>query len=338
VAGGLAALGPLSLAQGAARPAAAAPRFVFVILRGGMDGLTAVPAVGDPAFAEAGRAGQFAGEVPCRCTALSPCIRCCRNCTRCTAAASWPCCTRWACPTASAAHFDAQQVLESRRQPPARADHRLAGPRAGRRGGRSAPIKAVALETAVPLVLRGPVEVDTWAPSALPEPGPDLVARLETLYRTTPAGARPWLRARSLRAEPGMAGTNRRPAGPPGRTGAGAQGGEFLQRGSQVAVLETGRLGLARQPGRAGGAPPATCARWTPPWPPCTRPCWAAGLGSAAWCWWPPSSAARWHQRHPGHRPRQRRCGLRCWAAPCAAAGCWRTGPAWRRRTASRRS
>jgi uncharacterized protein (DUF1501 family) len=51
----------LSLAQAPA--AADAPRFVFVILRGGLDGLTAVPVVGDPAFAEArGALGQFAGD------------------------------------------------------------------------------------------------------------------------------------------------------------------------------------------------------------------------------------------------------------------------------------
>ena len=40
--------------------AADAPRFVFVILRGGLDGLTAVPVPGDPAFAEArGPLGRF---------------------------------------------------------------------------------------------------------------------------------------------------------------------------------------------------------------------------------------------------------------------------------------
>ena len=38
-------------------------RLVFVILRGGLDGLTAVPALGDPAFAEArGALGVFAAE------------------------------------------------------------------------------------------------------------------------------------------------------------------------------------------------------------------------------------------------------------------------------------
>ena len=43
----------LSLAAGSAAGTTAANRFVFLILRGGMDGLLAVPAIGDPAFAEA---------------------------------------------------------------------------------------------------------------------------------------------------------------------------------------------------------------------------------------------------------------------------------------------
>ena len=45
----------------AAAPAPSANRFVFVILRGGMDGLHAVPALGDPAWADArGSLAQFA--------------------------------------------------------------------------------------------------------------------------------------------------------------------------------------------------------------------------------------------------------------------------------------
>jgi uncharacterized protein (DUF1501 family) len=104
----------------------------------------------------------------------------------------------------------------------------------------------VALETAVPLVLRGPTEVDTWAPSALPEPSADLVTRLESMYRNDAALAQALARARGLRSEPGMADA------PPDMAGGNATGGrraavalatkaaEFLQRGSQVAVLEMG--------------------------------------------------------------------------------------------------
>jgi len=102
----------------------------------------------------------------------------------------------------------------------------------------------------VPLVLRGPAEVDTWAPSTLPEPAPDLVARLEVMYRGDPALAQALARARELRevarlgANPaldmqagGMAGLggNARNA-----VRLATKAAEFLQRGSQAAVLEMG--------------------------------------------------------------------------------------------------
>src|SRR3954447_26840397 len=58
-AGTLAPWSTLSFATGAG--SAGANRFVFVILRGGLDGLSAVPAIGDPSFAGArGALAQFA--------------------------------------------------------------------------------------------------------------------------------------------------------------------------------------------------------------------------------------------------------------------------------------
>ena len=64
---GLAPMMRLSLAStGGQHP----ERFVFVILRGGMDGLMAVPAPGDPAFAQAGPLlwnQQFLQSVAGRC-------------------------------------------------------------------------------------------------------------------------------------------------------------------------------------------------------------------------------------------------------------------------------
>ena len=231
----------LSLAQGAAT-ASAAPRFVFVILRGGMDGLTAVPAVGDPAFAEArGALGQFAGDPlplqgPFALHPLLPQLHALYG------RGEMAVLHAVGLPYRERSHYDAQQVLESGGSRPHEITTGWLGRALAARGSRLAPIKAVALETAVPLVLRGPVEVDTWAPSTLPEPGTDLVARLEMLYQADPALGQALARARSLRAEPGMA------DGLSGRAGAGrnaaqalaAKAAEFLQRGSQVAVLDMG--------------------------------------------------------------------------------------------------
>ena len=235
----------LAVAQGAS---AAGNRFVFVILRGGMDGLTAVPALGDPAFADArgalGRYEAFNAE-PLKLDgtfALHPLLPQMHAMYQQRELAVLH---AVGLPYRERSHFDAQQVLESGgARPYELATGWLGRALAGSAGG-GQPLKAVALDTAVPLVLRGPAEVDTWAPSALPEPGADLVARLEQLYRADPALSQALARARGLREEPGMAANMpRQPGGPAGQRAAvvalARKAADFLQRGSQVAVMDMG--------------------------------------------------------------------------------------------------
>ena len=245
-AGALAPWATLSVAQSQAVPADA-PRFVFVILRGGLDGLTSVPAIGDPQFAEArGPLGQFASpalplEGSSGLFALNPLLP---QLHAMYGRGELVVVHATGLPYRERSHFDAQQVLESGGTRP----YELATGWLARALATTGtqPMKAVALETAVPLVLRGPTEVDTWAPSTLPEPAQDLVARLEVMYRGDAALAQALARARGLRETPGMAAN---PAGMPGagggagpRAAAGlaTKAAEFLQRGSQVAVLEMG--------------------------------------------------------------------------------------------------
>lgn len=143
-------------------------------------------------------------------------------------------------PYRERSHFDAQQVLESGgTQPYQLSTGWLA------RALQSAGQRGLALNTAVPLLLRGAGEIDTWAPSALPEPSMDLVARLERLYAGDPALAQALARARGLRQDAEM--------GAMASSGMGATGGgrsaivatarkaaEFIAKpgGPQVAVLE----------------------------------------------------------------------------------------------------
>lgn len=226
-----------------------APRFVFVILRGGLDGLSAVPAIGDPAFAEArgplARFDAFDGGAARPLDgffALHPLLPQLhamhgRGELRVVHACGLPYRER--------SHFDAQNVLEHGGTRPhelatgwlARAlPHIAAGPR------------AVALDTAVPLVLRGAAGVDTWAPSSLPGPDADLVARLAALWQADPALATALARARGLREDPAMADAMAAPTagampGAGGRRGAiglAARAAEFLQGGATIAVLEMG--------------------------------------------------------------------------------------------------
>ncbi|HSW24934.1 MAG TPA: DUF1501 domain-containing protein, partial [Burkholderiaceae bacterium] len=101
--------------------------------------------------------------------------------------------------------------------------------------------------TAVPLLLRGPGQVDSWAPSVLPDPSPDLVVRVQRMYGTDAALAQALERARALRAEPAMSDAVEASA----MSGGGARNqavmlarraGEFLSLpdGPQAAVLEIG--------------------------------------------------------------------------------------------------
>ena len=238
----------LSIAAPAGAAGAENPRrFVFVILRGGLDGLTAVPAVGDPGFAEARGAlaqfGQFA-NAPLMLDgtfALHPVLTQMRAMY---GQGELAVVHATGLPYKERSHFDAQQVLESGGSRP----YELGTGWLGRALPGTA-LRAVALETAVPLVLRGPAAVDTWAPSVLPEPSADLVARLEVLYRGDTELALALARARGLRSDMADSASPGAAAGMGGMAPGGARNApvqlahkaaEFLQRGAQVAVLEIG--------------------------------------------------------------------------------------------------
>lgn len=235
-------LATLSFAAAAAPPRAAAPgnRLVLVVLRGGMDGLGAVPAPGDAAFAAA--RGALAGD-PAALRALQgpfalhPALEqlhamYVRGEALVVHAVGLPYRER--------SHFDAQQVLESGGTQPFQLS---TGWLARALAGQSA--RGLALNTAVPLVLRGPGEIDTWAPSAGPEPAADLVARLQRMYSGDAVLAQALERARNLRQEVEMPVGAMAGAAGGGRAAAVAlarRAAEFiaLPAGPQAAVLEFG--------------------------------------------------------------------------------------------------
>ena len=215
-------------------------RFVFVILRGGLDGLACVPAVGDPEFAPArGPLAQFASApLPLDSTfALHP------NLAQLHAMygrGELAVVHAVGLPYRDRSHFDAQQVLESGGVRPYEISSGWLGRAIGSSGA-----KGIALNTAVPLVLRGPATVDTWAPSALPDPSADLVARIERMYANDRTLATALERAKALHFDSTMAADMARGAGG-GRAGGfvvlAQRAAEFLAQpnGPQVAVLEVG--------------------------------------------------------------------------------------------------
>src|SRR5580765_3701778 len=241
---GAAALAPLSALSFAATSKPGEARFVFVILRGGLDGLYAVPAIGDPDFAAArGPLAQYE-QAPLTLSgpfALHP------NLAQLHAMygrGELAVLHAVGLPYRDRSHFDAQQVLESGGVRP----YELSTGWLGRALAASGS-KGLALNTTVPLVLRGRADVDTWAPSVLPDPSADLVARLERMYAGDPALATALERARQLRADTPAAMQDTAPAAMAGngpRPGAflalSRRAAEFLAQanGPQAAVLEIG--------------------------------------------------------------------------------------------------
>ncbi len=224
-------------------PAAGDRRFVFVILRGGLDALSAVPAIGDPAFAAA--RGALA-PAPGSALPLDGLFGLHPNLTQMHAMygrGELAVVHAVGLPYRQRSHFDAQQVLESGSARP----YELATGWLGRATSNSAS-SSLALATAVPLVLRGSGNVDTWAPSVLPEPGADLVARLGRMYADDPVLAGALERARALHLDSALPGAAMADAGMTNVPAAGGfvvlakRAAEFLVRagGPQVAVLELG--------------------------------------------------------------------------------------------------
>lgn len=242
-----AGLAPLASLAVASAPGSGDARFVFVLLRGGMDGLGAVPAPGDPAFAAARGvlANYGAPTLPLSDTfALHPSLQQLHALYDLGEAAVVH---AVGLPYRERSHFDAQQVLESGGSKPHEITSGWLGRALAATQGRG-----VAINTAVPLVLRGAEQIDSWAPSTLPEPSADLVARLEALYRNDPALGRALARARDLRASPEMAaggpmaagGNAMTPPAPPRNAALGLarKAAELLIQpgGARVAVIELG--------------------------------------------------------------------------------------------------
>lgn len=164
------------------------PRLVVVILRGGMDGLAAVAPYGDRHYESArhgialdkpGRAGGvleldgFFGLHPNLTNLHAMYGR--KELLVAHGVAS---------PYRERSHFDAQNVLELG----------LGAPHVAKQGwlSRALPLitpdkrdpeeYAIALGQSVPLILRGPQSVGSWAPDRIPDPDEDTWARIKALY------------------------------------------------------------------------------------------------------------------------------------------------------------
>jgi uncharacterized protein (DUF1501 family) len=164
-------------------------RFVFVLLRGALDGLSAVPPVGDPDYA--GLRGQIAlarsgdgAALPLEGPfALHPSLEFLH---RSYAAKELAVLHAVATPYRERSHFDAQNVLES-------GDMRPHGSTSGWMNRALTALPAgksreagVALGANVPLAMRGPAEVASWSPTKIAALDESTLARVTDLYAHDP--------------------------------------------------------------------------------------------------------------------------------------------------------
>jgi uncharacterized protein (DUF1501 family) len=180
----------LTFAKAPPAPRANDRRLVFMFLRGGMDGLSAVPPYGDPQYAP--QRGPLA--VPAAGTpggalnldghfGLSPHLA---EMHKLFAAQELAVLHAAASPYRERSHFDAQNLIENGTVRPFGREAgwlNIALGVAGRAGTVPSGTAGFALGPNVPLVLRGPAQIGSWSPSRLPQPDADLLDRLATLYQ-----------------------------------------------------------------------------------------------------------------------------------------------------------
>jgi uncharacterized protein (DUF1501 family) len=218
-------------------------RFVLVILRGALDGLAAVPAYGDGAYAS--KRGALAITAPQLkldgMFALNPSLTQLHERFQAKELIVFH---AVASPYRERSHFDGQDLLENGTSAPKSAHDgwlNRALPLLPESKRRATDRIALALAQNVPLVLRGDARVGSWAPSRLPDS--DTLQRIADLYSTDQYFAsrlQSALAADSVAGEgEGMGGAGRRdPLNALNAVAAAA--GKFLAAadGPRIAVLE----------------------------------------------------------------------------------------------------
>jgi uncharacterized protein (DUF1501 family) len=230
---GLAGLSLAAVPQLALASAATEARFIFLMLRGGMDGLAVVSPTAEPAFTAS--RGALASPRPQDGTAvplggmfaLHPALKEGAALYR-TGELAFV--HALATPYRERSHFDAQKLLETGGRTPLELDsgwlNRLL-PLIG--GG-----PAMAIAPVVPLALRGPSAVGSYAPSRLPDANEALLARVTDLYARDPLLHPLWSQALQAQA---LAGGGKEKADP---ATLAAMAAKFLSEpgGARIAMLE----------------------------------------------------------------------------------------------------
>jgi uncharacterized protein (DUF1501 family) len=211
-------------------------RFVFIIQRGAADGLGTIGAVGDPAFA--GARGQLAADFASAkkldsMFALHPAMTSLAGMYDAKEALF---AHAIASPYRDRSHFDGQNVLESG----GLGAYQVKDGWLNRMLGLipSGQAKAIAVSATVPLALRGPHDVSSYAPSALPQASDDLMMRVAALYQGDGQLHGLWNEAMNTRALTG----DLTAANAANAAATGSLAAKLLApaNGARIAMIETG--------------------------------------------------------------------------------------------------
>ena len=209
-------------------------RFIFIIQRGAADGLNIVVPYGDPEYASLRREIAIDPATAIKLDghfALNPAMP---EGGKMFAAGQALFVHATASPYRDRSHFDGQNVLETGGTSPyAQRDgwmNRLVGlmPRAKD--------EAIAFAATVPPALRGPADVTSFAPSALPQPTDDLLARVGRMYQSDRQLHPMWDQALAARDMAAGQAPGQKPED------LGRLAASFLAKpnGPRIAMLETG--------------------------------------------------------------------------------------------------
>ncbi len=160
------------------------PRFVTIVLRGALDGLTAVPPVGDPDYASL--RAQFALTDATPLDSMFSLHASMPNFARQFKAGQGLVVHATASPYRDRSHFDGQDVLESGMTTPGHTESGwmnrflLTLP-----SSQKASVKGLGVGGVTPLVIRGKAETLGWAPQTLKAADADLPPRLLNLYQSS---------------------------------------------------------------------------------------------------------------------------------------------------------
>jgi uncharacterized protein (DUF1501 family) len=217
-------------------------KFVVVVCRGGMDGLSVAPPVGDPDY-RALRGALALEESALKLDGtfgLHPSLATVHALARAGQVRIAP---AVATPDRARSHFEAQDVLETG----AAGVYATTSGWLNRAVGALGPVEAISVGPTAPLILRGPAPAGSWSPGRTVDAAARLPTLLQDLYRDDallgPALAR-GLATETLARDSGagMSGGGMRPRGAAGREAAKAMGealAGFLKapNGPQVAAV-----------------------------------------------------------------------------------------------------